>query len=52
MWKEIDLFSLWFPLCSNARTLAQQGRVELLAWMDISAGALPIGRHARRPPVT
>ena len=45
LWKEIDLFSQWFPLCSESSVLAQQGRVELLAWMQLAAPGLPIGKR-------
>lgn len=45
MWREVDLFQRWFPLCLGSKVLAQQGRVETLAWVELSAGALPVGRR-------
>ena len=47
LWKEIDLFSQWFPLCSESSVLAQQGRVELLAWMQLAAPGV-LHSHAPR----
>lgn len=45
LWKEIDLFRQWFPLCTDSRVLAEQGRVELLAWIQLAAPGLPIGKR-------
>ena len=45
MWKEADLFKQWFPLCTDSVTLAEQGRVELLAWMQLAAPGVPIGKR-------
>ena len=45
LWKETDLFKTWFPLCQASKTLAAQGRVEQLAWMELSAPGLPIGKR-------
>ena len=39
LWKEIDLFDAWFPLCQSSKVLAAQGRVELLAWMELAVTA-------------
>ena len=45
MWKEVDLFSRWFPLCKSSSTIASQGRVELLAHIEMGAGSLPLGKR-------
>lgn len=45
LWKEIDLFKSWFPLCASSSVLARQGRVELIASIELSAGTLPIGKR-------
>ena len=43
MWREADLFDKWFPLCHQSSVLAQQGRVEMLAYMKLAAVGLPMG---------
>ena len=45
MWREADLFDRWFPLCHESQVLAQQGRVEMLAYMKLAANGLPIGNR-------
>ena len=41
----VRLLCRWFPLCSGARALSQQGRVELLAWLELSTPGLPLGQR-------
>ena len=45
LWKEVDLFDRWFPLCQGARALAAPGRVELLAWFELAVQGLPLGKR-------
>jgi hypothetical protein len=42
VWREVDLYNEWMPMCSEAKKLAQYGKSELIAWQK--TGVMPLVR--------
>ena len=46
LWRELDLFKTWFPMCVRSSMLERQGEVECVAHLELAAGgAVPLGNR-------
>ncbi len=42
VWREVDLYDEWMPMCNDAKKLVQIGKSELIAWQK--TGVIPLVR--------
>jgi hypothetical protein len=42
VWREVDLYDEWMPMCNEAKKLVQIGKSELIAWQK--TGVIPLVR--------